>query len=159
MEFPQRKQNRLCDYDYSLNGAYFVTICTHERRKTLSEIVGDGLSVPKPYGTAAEEMIHPMPDHFHILPMIHRDFGTGNPSPTLFYFCRSKKVTSAKSRGHNCQGMKLLQAFLNSDSHGNSHTDHGVVTSAQEAHHFHMKAAFGVFLPTAGRDEPCLFLK
>ena len=33
----------------------------------------------------------------------------------------------------------LLQRLLNSDSHGNGHTDHGVVTSAQEAHHFHIK--------------------
>ena len=29
----------------------------------------------------------------------------------------------------------LLQGLLNSDSHGNGHTDHGVVASAQEAHH------------------------
>jgi len=41
MEFPQRKQNRLCNYDYSLNGAYFVTICTQDRKKILSQIVGD----------------------------------------------------------------------------------------------------------------------
>jgi len=27
----------------------------------------------------------------------------------------------------------LLQAFLNSNSHGDGHTDHGVVTCAQEA--------------------------
>ena len=53
----------------------------------------------------------------------------------------------------------LLQGLLNSDSNTNGHADHGVVTCAQEAHHLNMKAAFGVFLPTAGRDEPCLFLK
>ena len=28
---------------------------------------------------------------------------------------------------------RLLQAFLNSNSHGNGHTDHGVVACAQEA--------------------------
>jgi putative transposase len=28
---PQRKHNRLDGYDYSLAGAYFVTVCTHER--------------------------------------------------------------------------------------------------------------------------------
>ena len=33
---------------------------------------------------------------------------------------------------------RLLQALLNSDSHGNGHTDHGVVASAQEAYHFDM---------------------
>ena len=35
----------------------------------------------------------------------------------------------------------LLHGLLNSNSHGNGHTDHGVVTSAQEAHHFHVQAA------------------
>ena len=29
----------------------------------------------------------------------------------------------------------LLQGLLNSDSHGDGHADHGVVASAQEAHH------------------------
>jgi len=36
----------------------------------------------------------------------------------------------------------LLQSLFNSNSHGNGHTDHGVVTSAQEAHHFNAKSAF-----------------
>ena len=39
MEFPQRKPNRLRDYDYSQNGAYFVTICTKDRRKILNKSV------------------------------------------------------------------------------------------------------------------------
>ena len=33
----------------------------------------------------------------------------------------------------------LLQGLLNSNSHGNGHTDHGVVTGAQEAHHLNVK--------------------
>ena len=32
---PKRKGNRLTDYDYSQNGAYFITICTHGRQKIL----------------------------------------------------------------------------------------------------------------------------
>ena len=36
---PQRKRNRLEAYDYSAPGAYFVTICTHEKRCILSRIV------------------------------------------------------------------------------------------------------------------------
>ena len=35
----------------------------------------------------------------------------------------------------------LLQGLLNSNSHGNGHTDHGVVTCAQEAHHLNVQAA------------------
>lgn len=91
MELPNRKPNRICDYDYSQNGAYFITICTQNRRKILSQIVGDGFPVPKPCGSIAEEFIHQisnkypavsvdkyviMPDHIHMLLRIA-------PPPTL----------------------------------------------------------------------------
>ena len=32
MPLPQRKSIRLPGYDYSLNGAYFITICTHNKK-------------------------------------------------------------------------------------------------------------------------------
>ena len=35
---PKRKRLRLERYDYSTPGAYFVTICTHEKRCILSDI-------------------------------------------------------------------------------------------------------------------------
>ena len=38
-ELPKRKHTRLNNYDYSLAGAYFVTICTQNKRCTLSRIV------------------------------------------------------------------------------------------------------------------------
>ena len=41
MGLQERKLNRLSGYDYSTNGAYFVTICTQDRKKILSNIVGD----------------------------------------------------------------------------------------------------------------------
>ena len=37
-ELPRRKDLRLKDYDYSSKGAYFVTICTDDRKRLLSEI-------------------------------------------------------------------------------------------------------------------------
>ena len=91
----RRKQNRLPEYDYSQAGVYYITICTHERQKILSDIVGDGFPVPKPIGRIAEEWIRQisvhypeasvdqqviMPDHIHLLLRIR---GTGNPSPTI----------------------------------------------------------------------------
>lgn len=98
MEHQHRKHNRIRNYDYSQNGAYFVTICTQDRRKILSDIVGDGFPVPKSSGIIAEKMIHQipekypavsvdhyviMPDHIHLLLRIDPNIGTGNPSPTL----------------------------------------------------------------------------
>ena len=77
VEYPKRKKNRLENYDYSQNGAYFITICTRERRKILREIVGDDAHiVPKPYGQIAEKYICNvpeiekyviMPDHIHMI--------------------------------------------------------------------------------------------
>ena len=48
MELPKRKPVRLPDYDYSSPGAYFITICTRDRRCILSNITvgADALGGP-----------------------------------------------------------------------------------------------------------------
>ena len=124
MELSERKTNRLAEYDYGTNGAYFVTICTHERSKILSSIVGDGFPVPKPAGKIAEEYIRKipgkyptvsvdryviMPDHIHIL--LRMDNGTGNPSPTLGNVIGWYKyqVTKESNAQFNHSGEKLFQ--------------------------------------------------
>ncbi len=43
MELPKRKPTRIKEYDYSTAGAYFVTVCTKDRKQILSSIVGEGL--------------------------------------------------------------------------------------------------------------------
>ncbi len=40
-KLPQRKLHRLKNHDYSSNGYYFVTICTHHRQHILCDIIGD----------------------------------------------------------------------------------------------------------------------
>lgn len=126
MELAKRKVNRLPNYDYSQNGAYFVTVCTQDRRKILSDIVGDGFPVPKPYGMVAEEIIRQipekypavsidnyviMPDHIHILLRIDLAYGTGNPSPTLGNIIGWYKyqVTKQVNLRFGQQGDKLFQ--------------------------------------------------
>ena len=37
---PERKSNRLADFDYGQPGAYFITVCTKDRNCILSTIVG-----------------------------------------------------------------------------------------------------------------------
>ena len=49
-ELPQRKHPRLDNYDYGSAGAYFVTICTQNRRCVLSRIVGRGLATAEAGG-------------------------------------------------------------------------------------------------------------
>ncbi len=83
-ELPKRKPNRIAEYDYSQNGAYFVTVCTQDRKPILSTIVGDDAHiVPKPYGKVVEKYICNvpeiekyviMPDHIHMI--IRLDDGT-----------------------------------------------------------------------------------
>ena len=43
-EKPQRKSTRLHCYDYSTTGAYFITICTRDRMRILSEISRENLT-------------------------------------------------------------------------------------------------------------------
>ena len=39
MKVAVRKNNRLIGYDYSAEGLYSITICTHKRKNTLSDVV------------------------------------------------------------------------------------------------------------------------
>ena len=85
-ELKKRKPTRLKEFDYSSSGAYFITICTKERQKILSKIVGDGAhDVPKTelteYGKIVEKYILStdkienafveqyviMPNHIHMI--------------------------------------------------------------------------------------------
>ena len=38
MELPKRKNLRLKSYDYSSNGAYFITICTQNKQSLFGKI-------------------------------------------------------------------------------------------------------------------------
>ena len=104
MEKPNRKHNRLVDFNYSNNGVYFITICTHNRKRILSNItVGTGvLDCPKikltNYGLVVDKYINQlndfyedvfvekyviMPDHIHLLLCVKNgqfnyDFSTKN---------------------------------------------------------------------------------
>ena len=103
MDLPKRKRIRLQSYDYSAPGAYFVTICTHERKCILSSVaVGDGvLDVPNvrlsPYGEIVAETLREikktyswlsldhsviMPNHIHLLLRIEGNGPSGTPAPT-----------------------------------------------------------------------------
>ena len=94
MEHPERKPNRLPDFDYNTPGAYFITICTKEKQCILGDIVGGGaLDAPKialsPIGKIAEKYILSgnnipgiMVDKFIVMPNhIHMILRPGNGPP------------------------------------------------------------------------------
>ena len=122
-ELPQRKATRLTGFDYNTNGAYFITICTQDRRKLLSRVVGDDvLGVPKsvellPHGKIAEKYINQlndfydnvkvegyviMPNHIHIMLFVSENGTPRTSSPT--------KQTSAAS-----QFVSTFKRFCNKD--------------------------------------------
>jgi REP element-mobilizing transposase RayT len=45
-KLPKRKPNRLRNYDYSQNGAYFITICARDREEIFGHIVGADIIRP-----------------------------------------------------------------------------------------------------------------
>ena len=94
-EIPRRKELRIKQYDYSSTGAYFITICTKDRKQILSDIikpVGVGaLDDPKIRLTAIGKIVEKnllssenipgvkidryviMPDHIHVIIFLYPD--------------------------------------------------------------------------------------
>ena len=103
MDLPKRKPARLREYDYSTPGAYFVTVCTHEKKCSLSVItVGagalDGPSIQlteqgkivEKYILSTEQIpgMHVdkyviMPNHIHLILVVDGNSGPSRaPAPT-----------------------------------------------------------------------------
>ena len=98
MNLPKRKPTRLKNYDYSQNGYYFITICTHNKQKILCNIVGDGVyDIPQTnlteYGKILEKYIVfmnskyenvtidkyvIMPNHIHLIIKISEKLNNDN---------------------------------------------------------------------------------
>jgi len=45
MNLLNRKSQRLKNFNYSQNGAYFITICTKNRKQISSDVVGDDVGI------------------------------------------------------------------------------------------------------------------
>ncbi len=115
-ELPKRKSPRLMGYDYSSPGAYFITICTKDKRCILSDVVvGVGLAPPAvrltAIGKTIDEQIkllptrYPsitidkyviMPNHVHILLSLREVPGGASPSPTVIDVVRAFKSLSTR---------------------------------------------------------------
>lgn len=102
-DLPKRKQNRLKNYDYSQNGAYFITICTKNKACIFGTIVGEDIilppkmklsqygitvknaidSIPKIYKNVNVDKYVIMPNHVHIMIRICNIDGRIISSPTI----------------------------------------------------------------------------
>ncbi len=85
-DYPKRKRLRLTNYNYAQDGYYFLTICTKDRKRFLSEITydkdGSVITALTPYGEIAHTYIKSipgidkyviMPNHIHMI--IHKTSG------------------------------------------------------------------------------------
>lgn len=117
-KLPQRKHTRLKHFDYSSCGAYFITICTHNRQCILSRINvgGDVPDAPQcvdllPFGVIADRYIQQlnefydeitidqyviMPNHIHILLIVSYNGASGTSHPTKQHSIVSKFVSTFK---------------------------------------------------------------
>ena len=122
MELQKRKQNRLKNFDYSQPNAYFITICTENRKTIFWENVGASIARPEDvrlskYGRIAQESIRDipnhyksitvdqyvvMPNHIHLLLQIHTDeSGRAMLAPTISTVIAQLKGTISKKIGHS----------------------------------------------------------
>lgn len=112
-EIHHRRSVRLRDFDYATTGAYFVTICTHERQCLFGDIVGGvmGLNdagrvvrecwaaIPGHFGQCVLDEFVIMPNHFHGIIQI---VGAGSPRPGLG--CQHPGSSNRKTGGGKPEG-------------------------------------------------------
>lgn len=127
MELQTRKPNRLKNYNYSQNGAYFITICTKDRKHILSKIeiepttVGNAvLGIPSvkllKYGKITDKIISQincfydeikidkyiiMPNHLHLIISINNNGASRTTHPTISDYIRTIKRFINQEIGYN----------------------------------------------------------
>ena len=133
-ELIKRKPTRLKNFDYNSTGAYFITICTENRREILSRIVGgDVLDAPRsvellPYGKTAEKYINQlndfyddikvdryviMPNHIHIILFVLDNGSSGTSTPTKQHSAVSRFVSTFKRFCNKEYGENIWQRYFN----------------------------------------------
>ncbi|MBQ4108709.1 MAG: transposase [Clostridia bacterium] len=117
---PKRKHNRLGEFHYGSGYSYFITVCTKDRARILSDItVGEDiilpqtkvnltnygqivenalLSIPNYYEGASIDEYVIMPNHIHFILTI-RNNGRMISSPTMSTIVGQFKRASSKSAG------------------------------------------------------------
>ena len=102
---PKRKSHHLQGYDYSQNGAYFITICTHQRRMLFgpnrAPVGADSISarmaarvfreIIGQYPTVQCRYFVVMPNHFHALVEIQRPRADMESAPTVISIVQAFK--------------------------------------------------------------------
>ena len=130
-ELPKRKHPRLDNYDYGSTGAYFITICTQNRRCVLSRIVGRGLApaeteeieytlfgriaqrqlllLEERYSHLTVDQYVIMPNHIHAVLVLDNETAGASPRPTIMdIVCAYKSLVTRECKRNGFEG-KLFQ--------------------------------------------------
>ena len=131
-ELPTRKLNRLKGYDYSQDGAYFVTVCTKDRAELFGTIVG--AATCRPYvklteiGKFVDDAIGKindiyehvsvgqyviMPNHVHIIVIVARKSGRQIATPTISLIVGNlKRAVSIRAGFSPWQKSFMITSFV-----------------------------------------------
>jgi REP element-mobilizing transposase RayT len=112
-EFHNRKSIRLLGYDYSQLGAYFVTICVHNRKSLFGQIVNSEMTLnnlgllaetawmdlPNHFSSIEVDTFIVMPNHTHGIIIIRdtRNIISSSPRPSLASIVGSYKATVSRN--------------------------------------------------------------
>jgi len=133
---PTRKQYRLPNYDYSQNGAYFITICTKGRKSILSQISVEA-SIARPQkieltkiGVIVDKGIKGimehyenvfvdnyviMPNHIHLIIRIQNNNGRPMVVPTISRIIQQFKGFVSKQVGNPIWQEKSYDHIIRDD--------------------------------------------
>ena len=120
MELPTRKPNRLTEYDYSTPNAYFITVCTQDRKNLFWTDAGAPVDCPENIpltnlGMMVKQVVYDiarhypsitvdhavvMPNHIHLLLQIKTDIdGRPMAAPTISTVINQTKGAASKMAG------------------------------------------------------------
>ena len=129
-DFPQRKRIRITKYDYAQNGAYFVTICSCER-KMMFGVVGATSGRPQLsdigviidneiqrisgiYDNVMIDKYVVMPNHIHMIILLQAN-GRPKAAPTISRIVAQFKGAITKKVGHQVWQKSFHEHIIRSE--------------------------------------------
>lgn len=112
LNLPQRKLQRLKNYDYNQNGAYFITICAHDHLQLFGKIE-NGISILNEFGYIVEK-------HIQIMSTLYEDIDIDkcvvmpNHIHIIIVICRERIECVPQSDPTKSQIAKIIQAYKSS---------------------------------------------
>lgn len=137
-QLPKRKKIRLSDYDYSMPGAYFITVCTANRKalfwanvgadnirpndiklSAIGEIIDYAIkNIPISYPHINVDKYCIMPDHIHLLLVINADIdGRMISAPTVSTVIGQFKRFVSKQVGFPLWQKSFIDEIIRNEQH------------------------------------------